>query len=566
MVSAMLLSLMLPDSSVATEPPTVRRPGVQDLLFITQSRVMVIRLNIDSGEAPFETSWMEDLQERFRKMDIDGDGTLTESELTRLREQEKTEDSELRAILSREEIWCSDLSPVDRRLTFAEIVAFMQSVGRGALQSESLDLEAGNSQQRMKIDLGRNLFDSFDSDRNGQLTESELGAVRDAARSYDFDGDGALSSEELLHTRNPFAAVGINQEPQQLHAFRLLVLQPERPLTATLDAIFSLAGSSGRRRDGTIAVPLQRFFLPSETAARYDLDGSGSLDRNELRRFLLRPVPLVEMRVNRRPANEAAAGMRFLKVPPPGQGVEVRENELGIACLAVENLQLEFLGGKTSPPAEQRAEEITKRFFIQYDGDNNGYIGPKEILNLDAAGEARFFRSYDHDEDEKVFPEEVRTVVEEGLRSAAFFTRVTGQNFGQDLFTILDNNRDFRLSHREMLAIGERLPLWDLDADKQLSPAEVPQVYQVELSNGGNPFTLPEVYPVVSSPLAPNRAPVKTEDAPLWFQRMDRNRDGDVSTMEFLGTREQFDELDQNGDELLDPKEAGAARKRLARD
>ena len=48
MVSAMLLSLMLPDSSVATEPPTVRRPGVQDLLFITQSRVMVIRLNIDS--------------------------------------------------------------------------------------------------------------------------------------------------------------------------------------------------------------------------------------------------------------------------------------------------------------------------------------------------------------------------------------------------------------------------------------------------------------------------------------------------------------------------------------
>ena len=41
---------------------------------------------------------------------------------------------------------------------------------------------------------------------------------------------------------------------------------------------------------------------------------------------------------------------------------------------------------------------------------------------------------------------------------------------------------------------------------------------------------------------------------------MDRNRDGDVSRREFLGTREQFDRLDRDHDGLIAPAEAEAAR------
>jgi hypothetical protein len=41
---------------------------------------------------------------------------------------------------------------------------------------------------------------------------------------------------------------------------------------------------------------------------------------------------------------------------------------------------------------------------------------------------------------------------------------------------------------------------------------------------------------------------------------MDRNRDGDVSRREFLGTSSQFDSLDTDKDELLDATEAEAAK------
>ena len=38
---------------------------------------------------------------------------------------------------------------------------------------------------------------------------------------------------------------------------------------------------------------------------------------------------------------------------------------------------------------------------------------------------------------------------------------------------------------------------------------------------------------------------------PLWFQRMDRNRDGDVSLREFPGPLDQFHVLDRDGDGLI---------------
>ena len=46
---------------------------------------------------------------------------------------------------------------------------------------------------------------------------------------------------------------------------------------------------------------------------------------------------------------------------------------------------------------------------------------------------------------------------------------------------------------------------------------------------------------------------------PLWFRKMDRNGDGDVSPLEFLGTPEQFRKIDADGDGLIDVTEAERA-------
>ncbi|HLW67161.1 MAG TPA: hypothetical protein VKS79_17745, partial [Gemmataceae bacterium] len=66
--------------------------------------------------------------------------------------------------------------------------------------------------------------------------------------------------------------------------------------------------------------------------------------------------------------------------------------------------------------------------------------------------------------------------------------------------------------------------------------------------------------------MAPNRMqPTRVAlpaRGPLWFRMMDRNGDGYVSRREFLGSKEEFDRIDTNHDELISPEEAEAVTKK----
>ncbi|HEV3235798.1 MAG TPA: hypothetical protein VGZ25_02350, partial [Gemmataceae bacterium] len=46
---------------------------------------------------------------------------------------------------------------------------------------------------------------------------------------------------------------------------------------------------------------------------------------------------------------------------------------------------------------------------------------------------------------------------------------------------------------------------------------------------------------------------------PVWFRKMDRNGDGDVSRREFLGSDEDFRRIDADGDGLISLEEAEKA-------
>jgi hypothetical protein len=124
---------------------------------------------------------------------------------------------------------------------------------------------------------------------------------------------------------------------------------------------------------------------------------------------------------------------------------------------------------------------------------------------------------------------------------------------GSSLFEFLDADHDRRLSRRELMTAWDRLTPWAKTNADSFDLNDLPRQYQIIFSHGQlrSPDEDPGSGQVIR---AANRL-----SGPLWFRKMDRNADGDVSPQEFLGTPEQFRLIDKDGDGLIDLKEAEAA-------
>jgi hypothetical protein len=91
------------------------------------------------------------------------------------------------------------------------------------------------------------------------------------------------------------------------------------------------------------------------------------------------------------------------------------------------------------------------------------------------------------------------------------------------------------------------------DAAPGLGEHEPARRYRIEFARGVfNPFGTPDRPAQMQAVVAAKPRPV----GPIWFQRWDRNNDGDITWREFLGPRDAFEQLDADGDDLIDPREA----------
>jgi len=130
-----------------------------------------------------------------------------------------------------------------------------------------------------------------------------------------------------------------------------------------------------------------------------------------------------------------------------------------------------------------------------------------------------------------------------------------------DLFRLLDSNQDGRLGIRELRNAPKVLAQLDRNGDGQVTRDEIRS--GVLVLTQGSPLANPnqgyypggqrvpyEAYATATQPPA---------RGPAWFQKMDRNRDGDVSRREWIGSKEEFDRLDLDHDGLISLEEAEKA-------
>jgi Ca2+-binding EF-hand superfamily protein len=127
------------------------------------------------------------------------------------------------------------------------------------------------------------------------------------------------------------------------------------------------------------------------------------------------------------------------------------------------------------------------------------------------------------------------------------------------LFELLDENRDGRLGVRELRTAWDRLIALEPSEGDVVTRAAIMPSVSLRLTRMMERFYINQPqYGVVNQ----NQVLVP-QKGPQWFRRMDRNADGDVSRSEFLGTRAEFDAIDQDKDGLISLDEAEAYDKKM---
>lgn len=435
----------------------------------------------------------------------------------------------------------------DGRVSVAELSSYHRLL-EGPPWSVQADVTPAESSDR----LSRAVFTRLDGDGDGQLSAAEIDAAPQWLAALDQDDNQVVAADELgaaAEERDIVAVEGVAMQPPVragLAAFR------RGEETAAAARIIRQVNAE-RNRAARGGIRLAEAGWTGERAARLDADGDGRIDATELRALLLGEAA-GSLRVRLGAAGDKPA----LEFSVGADGEEAKASlsggVLGIPTadgrLVVHKLDSGVL---TSP---ETFEQRVRAAFTAADAESDGHLAGEEIAASPFARAARFI---DRNGDGGLAAEEVAGFVRDVAlpRRAAAAERVTlilgPRRAG--LFQLLDVNQDGRLGMREMRAAAEVLLAADADEDGRLKPEESPAVFRLAIARGESAMFgrgEDQLPPQVES----NEPFSYASPGPPWFRKMDRNRDGDVTPREFLGSLDRFEQLDSDRDGLLSGEEA----------
>ncbi len=529
---AILLAIVVPGTGVlsAADASNAESSDTQDLIFLAPKHPLFIRLHITINGRGFRELPDVLSESLFAALDADTDGKLDEKEAERIPPRARFRDALQSTPIKFEEI---DRN-ANEQIEPAELRAFVrESVGN------PLSLQRGADRRR--LDVG--LFGRFDNNDDGMVTHEEILATRRRLAQRDIDDDETLSAMEftpLMPQAGTDTAAGgsllialDNSRWQSDVAFKLMRYYDS-----------DQAGNGMKRR-------LQRRELGISQQAfdRLDKNGNGELGLAELTPFVQEPIPHLELLIELQ-----TKGRPRLKITPlkNDSDVTIMPERRGRLRLMISGIEI-LLDTERARVRAFDDRQMFKLRFLQSDADKNGYLDENEFGGLQLPRAQ--FKAVDRNQDGMVQRAEVTAYVNQQSSLTRHQAKLTVAKDGKSLFETLDKNIDRRLSPREFQTAMVQLREWDANGDGRLALTEVPNKYKLTFGVGESLlFSGPEM--AANQVNMQARRPAEDQSAPVWFQKMDRNRDGDISRREFLGPRATFEKIDRDGDGLIDVEEA----------
>jgi Ca2+-binding EF-hand superfamily protein len=402
-------------------------------------------------------------------------------------------------------------------------------------------------------DYIRALFSYLDRNKDGFIDEAEasraplpLVGLADLTgpdvhiafnfKALDADGDGRVSLEELTSYYREFEDGAFS-------------LHTSRSLAMVAPDLFDIFDTN---KDGKLS--RAEIAAAAKVLEKLDRDGEEMLTPQMLNPALVAPdLPPPMFRNFRNDLFPEPVKLKTIDGQKPALELKVR---LGEIAPGVARLEVLHSTGKTVSLHKENGEAILliggARVELRCD---RSWLSPRALTGLKQRYQ-RDVRSPD--------AEYLTRVLESQARAMAKRVSLTASRKGEGLWDILDRNRDGILGLREMREAPKVLASLETNGAGFITRENVPASYVLQLGLGRthlNRLSGGEVVTLSQAGALEYPGP-DVGGGPLWFRKMDRNGDGDVSRREFLGSPEEFKKLDLNGDGLISREEAEKAEEK----